>query len=267
MAETKLILHCGAREATREELALVPTPEATRTWRPVPHVRVIETVEQTLGDAGFAIEKLRFGLSRNDARMFAVADLSTPLVTGVHLSVGIRSSLDKSLPLGWVGGNRTFVCDNLAFRSDLLVSRKHTVNGASRFAEAITLAVRNLTQFRVHEAERIRRLQHTEIDDRHAESLILRMFERGIISHRLLPGVIREWRSPSFEDFQDRTAWSLMNAATTILGDRQKSNPQAHSHITMRLGALLDEHLGIAPFVLTNGNGDHPEGPGHETAA
>lgn len=197
--------------------------------------------------------------------MFAMADLATPLVTGVHLSVGIRSSLDKSLPLGWVGGNRTFVCDNLAFRSDLLVRRKHTVNGAARFAEAIALAVRNFAQFRTHEAARIRRFQQTEIDDRHAESLILRMFGRRIISHRSLPGVIREWRSPSFGEFQDRTAWSLFNAATTILGDRQRSNPQSHSHLTMRLGALLDEHLGIAPFLLTtSGNG---EDPGHAQAS
>jgi hypothetical protein len=127
--------------------------------------------------------------------------------------------------------------------------------------------VKNLVQFKTHEQERIKRLQHAEIDDRFAESLMLRAYERQLVSHRALPGVIREWRSPSFEEFQDRTAWSLINAFTTILADRQKSNPQAHASLTMRLGGLFDETLGIKPFVVANGNGDGNGGPEHGTAA
>ena len=37
MAESKLVLHCGAREVGREELDGVPTPAPTQTWFPVPH--------------------------------------------------------------------------------------------------------------------------------------------------------------------------------------------------------------------------------------
>src|SRR4051812_22884309 len=74
-----------------------------------------------------ACEDLRaIRLSRGDARLFATVDLGSPLATGVTLAVGIRNSFDKSLPLGFVAGNRVFVCDNLAFRSDLSVKRKHT---------------------------------------------------------------------------------------------------------------------------------------------
>jgi hypothetical protein len=145
----------------------------------------------------------------------------------------------------------------------MVVKRKHTRFGHERFGEAIIQAIKNLVQFRAHEAERIKRLQQADIDDRFAESLMLRAYERQLVSHRALPGVIREWRSPSFEEFQDRTAWSLLQAFTTILADRQKSNPQAHAALTMRLGGLFDETLGIKPFVLVNGNG----GPDHGTAA
>jgi hypothetical protein len=250
-AKSALVLHCGAREASREELARVPTPEATKTWFPVPHLKVVERVEASLADAGFQVRSMKFGLSRSDSRMFAVADLATPLVAGVTLAVGIRSSLDKSLPLGWVGGNRTFCCDNLAFRSDLTVSRKHTRNGEARFGEAIRAAVKNLAAFEVHEAERIRALQRADMDDRQAESLILRAYERQLVSHRLLAGVIREWRDPSFPDFHEsRDAWRLLNAFTTVLAGRQRSNPQSHASLTMRLGGFLDEHLGITPFAV-----------------
>jgi hypothetical protein len=264
-AKSALVLHCGAREVTRDELVRVPTPAATATWFPVSHDTCVSTVQKSRTDAGFDIRQMRFGLARGDARMFATVDLGSPLATGVNLAVGIRNSLDKSLPLGFVAGSRVFVCDNLAFRSDMVVKRKHTRFGHERFGEAICQAVKSLVQFRAHEAERIRRLQHADIDDRWAESLMLRAYERQLVSHRALPGVIREWRSPGHEAFRDRTAWSLLNAFTTILAGRQKSNAQAHAALTMRLGGLFDEALGIQPFVVANGNGNG--GPDHGTAA
>jgi hypothetical protein len=134
-AKSALVLHCGAREVTREELARVPTPAATETWFPVSHDTCVSTVQRSLTDAGFEIRSLRFGLARNDARLFATVDLASPLATGVSLAVGIRNSLDKSLPLGFVAGNRVFVCDNLAFRSELSVKRKppaSATNGSAR---------------------------------------------------------------------------------------------------------------------------------------
>jgi hypothetical protein len=267
MSESKLTLHCGARQVERAELAKVATPPPTETWFPVGHASVIDTVERSLAEAGFTARSMQFGLARSDARLFAVLNLDSPLVPGVTLAVGIRNSLDKSLPLGFCAGSRTFVCDNLAFRSELTVKRKHTRFGEERFREAICQAVGTLGQFRAHEAGRIRRLQRAEVDDRLAESLMLRAYERQLLSHRALPGVIREWRSPSHPEFQERTAWSWLNACTTILADRQKSNPQAHAALTMALGAFIDEHLGIPSFVPAGNDGDSAEGVTHATSA
>jgi hypothetical protein len=260
----KLALHCGAREVTREELDKVPTPDATPTWYPVSHATTVTTVQKALTDSGFEVQKMRFGLSRGDARMFTTMDLASPLANGVSLAVGIRNSLDKSLPLGFVAGSRVFVCDNLAFRAELSVRRKHTRNGHLRFSEAICQAVRNLVQFKAHEAERVKRLMEIEVGNTQAESLMLRAYEKDIISHRALPGVILEWRTPSYPQFQERTAWSLHNAFTTILADRQKSNAQAHAAVTMRLGGLFDDTFGIKPLLLTSGEAS---GSGPTTAA
>ena len=265
--ESRLTLHCGAREVTRDELDAVPTPAATATWYPVAHGTCVATVQRALTESGFEVRSARFGLSRGDARLFATVDLGSPLAAGVTLAVGVRNSLDKSLPLGFVAGNRVFVCDNLAFRSDLSVRRKHTRYGHARFGEAIAQAVRNLVQFRVHEGERVKLLQRAEIDDRAAESLMLRAYERQLVSHRALPGVIREWRSPSYEEFRDRTAWSLLNAFTTILADRQKTNAQAHASLTMRLGGLFDETFSVQPLMLANGGTNGNGGPDHGAAA
>jgi hypothetical protein len=249
------MLHCGARQVERGELALVPTPEPTATWFPVGHETVIATVSEQIEAAGFIIQTARFGLSRGDARMFATMDLSARLADEVTLAIGIRNSTDKSLPLGFVAGSRVFCCDNLAFRSDLIVARKHTRNGEERFVEAISLAVGSLNQFQQEEKARIEFMQHRTLTNETAESLMLRAYEAGIVSHRLLPGVIGQWRKPSFPEFEPRTAWTLFNAFTTVLGARAKSNPQQHAALTIRLGGLFNGDGaaaadGRSPFAL-----------------
>lgn len=146
---------------------------------------------------------------------------------------------NRSLPLGFVAGSRVLVCDNLAFRSDLLVARKHTRFGHTRFQEAICKAVSSLTQFKDAERLRIKRFSETAITDERAESVILRAYDQDIISHRILPRVIQEWRTPSFPDFQTRTLWSLFNAFTSALTEKAKSNPQQFASQTMRLNGLF----------------------------
>jgi hypothetical protein len=120
-----------------------------------------------------------------------------------------------------------------------MVKRKHTVNGEARFSTAIAEAVASLGQFRVMEAERIKRMMWTELDDELADALILRAFEKGIINSHQLPHVLREWRQPTFDEFEERTAWSLFNAFTTILGRKAVGQPQAHALQTMRLNSLI----------------------------
>ncbi len=239
MPGAQLVLHVGARECSREDLALVNAPPPTRTWFPIKHSDVLDAVLETVGQSGFAVEKMRSALSRHGAQFFGTLDLRSPIADGVSLAVGIRNSTNQTLPLGFVAGTRVFVCDNLAFRAELLVSRKHTANGRERFREAIGRAVGELEAFRAVEASRVQRMRATQLADVEAESLILRAYERRIVSHRLLPDVLRGWREPGHDDFRARTTWSLYNAFTGALADRARSNPQQHAALTMRLASLL----------------------------
>lgn len=247
-SESQLVLHCGARNVTREELDKVEAPPATSTWFPVKHSAVIDTVGQSLHDAGFTITKTQFGLSRTDNRLFAVIDLSSPLATGVTLAVGVRNSTDKSLPLGFCAGNRVFTCDNLGFRSEILVTRKHTRNGQIRFGEAIKKSVLALTQFQQAESARVKRFQQFEITSESAEALILRAWEKQIVSHRTMPTVLSEFREPSHEEFaESMTLWRLEQAFTSALAPVLKSNPQRYVAATMTLAGLLAGIAGVRP--------------------
>jgi hypothetical protein len=239
-ATASLILHKGARLVDETELRGVQTPPPEGRWFPIPHVEVLERVRNTLDEAGFEVGDQQIALSRNNARFFGTLTLKSTVAENVHLAIGVRSSWDRSFPLACVGGNKTVVCDNLLFRSDLLnVKRRHSTNGAMNFQNDIAGAIQKLGQFQIVERERIAQMMNREVSDIEADSLILNAYERGIISSPYLARIIREWRKPTFAEFEPRTAWSLISAFTTVLGERAQRNPSEYSIQTMRLNSFV----------------------------
>jgi hypothetical protein len=233
------MLHAGGKLATFDELKACITPQPEGRWHPVSHITVLDNVKETLHGAGYVIKSEKYGLARDNARFFGVLDLETPLAHGVGLSVGIRNSVDKSFPLGFCAGSRVFVCDNLAFRSELLVRRKHTLNGMKAFGTAIAGAVASLTSFKEAETVRIRTLSEMELSPAQASHVILSAYRKGIISSLQLPLVCQAWEEPPHEDFNPRTAWSLFNAFTEVLKPRAISAPQQFVASTIRLNGLM----------------------------
>jgi hypothetical protein len=250
--------HRGAREVQRDQLGLIEAPPATDTWYPIAHRQVLDSVWSTLEGAGFEIRQSRLSLSYGDARFFGTLDLATPVSDGVSLAVGIRNSTDKSFPIGFCCGQRVFVCDNLAFTSEIVVSKKHTRFGQDRYLEGLARAVASLDQYRESAANWIARLQAYDLSEDAANSYLLQAYEQGIIGMRLLPLVIAEWRRPQHEAYQPRTAYSMFNCFTDVLGRaRQKSFPAEAALATMRLSKLL-----TPPLVL-----DAPSRPAQQDSA
>ena len=250
MATANLTLHCGAREVTRDQLAAIPCPPAEGRWRPVPHHEVLDYSVKALDDAGYEIEKMRLGLTRDDQRFWGTLVLRSAIVSGVSLACAVASSLDKSCSLRFGYGHSVFVCDNGAWRVEETIARKHTTNGVTRYQEALCLAVSKIESFKQQEASRIKGLTYRELKDIDAESLILRCYEAEILSPRTVHTAIKEWRTPSFEEFSDRTAWSLFNAITLAIGNRAKTNPQVHAALTIKLGALLSPDPAEPQYAL-----------------
>jgi hypothetical protein len=240
MIQNNLVLHRGAREVDIEELDRVPCPPSTETWFPVAHRTVLDRVCETLTGAGFGIEAMQLSLARDNARFFGTLTLKNRLNDDACLAVGVRNSIDKSFPIGLVCGSRVFVCDNLAFSSEIVIARRHTRFGEVRFNEAVSQAVLGLHEYQVSAQRRISQLQNWELSPLEADSLLLRSFETGIVSSRILPAVIAAWRNPEHVEFQPRNGWSLLNAYTGVLKDRQKSSPQEAALQTIQLQRLLN---------------------------
>jgi hypothetical protein len=245
------VLHRGAREVDVEELDGVTCPPATDTWFPVKHSVVLDRVCETLTGAGFGIERMQLSLARDDQRFFGTLTLKNRLNDDACLAVGIRNSTDKSFPIGLVCGSRVFVCDNLAFSSEIVIARRHTKFGSDRFNEAVSEAVLGLHQYQVSAQQRIAQLQNWGLSPLEADSLLLQSFEMGIVSSRMLPAVIAAWRNPEHVEFQPRNGWSLLNAFTGVLKDRQKSSPQEAALQTIQLQRLLNPPSDVIDVVST----------------
>lgn len=238
MTQATLYNHRGAREVTIDELTLIDAPPETDTWFPVKHSTVLDTVAETLTASGFGIDEMRLSVAHDNQRFFGTLRLKNRIAEGVSLAVGLRNSTDKSFPIGFCVGERVFVCDNLAFASEIVIARKHTRFGETRFNEAVSQAVLGLHQYQITAADRIARLQQWDLSSEAADSVILRAYETGVVGTRLLPAVLKHWREP-ITDFAPRTGWSLLNAFTSALKERQKLSPQEAAMQTIQLQRLL----------------------------
>lgn len=244
-----LMNHRGAREVTLNELTTIEAPPPTDTWFPISHFDVWQAVHATLRSAGYEVEKQQFSLARDNHRFFGVLDLQNRIIDGISLAVGIRNSTDKSFPIGMCCGQRVFCCDNLAFTSEIVISKKHTRFGEERYREGISKAVASLGQYQAAQAEWIDRLRSRRLTREEADSIILRSYEEELISVRTLPLVINEWRKPSYDDFHEKTGWSLWNAFTHALGlTEQAKNPAKAALTTIKLQRLMSPEVIDVPI-------------------
>ena len=61
---TTLVSHCGAREVNRDELDAIEAPPSTKTWFPVRHSAVVESVSDLLQSGGFQIRQATYRFSK-----------------------------------------------------------------------------------------------------------------------------------------------------------------------------------------------------------
>ena len=209
---TGLCLHAGARHVTREELAKVATPEATRTWRPVPHHEVAGMVAAAAVAEGYTITSEDYGLNQAGTRMFGVLKFAPQGHPEYTRALGIRNSHDKSFALGLVAGVSVFVCDNMAFGGETAVHRKHT--SGIDLAPLLPPAFGRVAQQFIQLEHSIDGLKMRSVTVDEARVITVMAAELRVIpSCDILP-VLDGFRNPVHEEFRPSTRWSLYNSFT-----------------------------------------------------
>lgn len=232
-----LMLHAGANPIDYSDLRELETPEATATHVPIPHFRLVDLVAHSLSYYGHEVREQHHGVTPDGSRYFGVLTLRSPY-TGYEDMVGLRNSHDKAFPVGVGFGSHTFVCDNMAFKADHVIRRRHTAHLKRDIPGLIAEIVEPLTDQREAQAKSIHRYRHTELSEMQADHALMQLYRRGAVNITALPDVWREWEEPSFDEFRNggHTAWRLFNAVTFVLTGKVVANPA----ITSQLHQVID---------------------------
>ena len=235
-----LLLHKGAEPATIEQLAMIPLPQETRSYKPVAHHELANMLSSMAGNLlpEFELVNTQFGLARDGAKMFGVHTFKNG-DSALGLSIGFRNSYDRSLSVGIALGAQVFCCDNLCLHGELKILRKHTSNvHADIDSLALSAIYRSRSAFNQikQDAEVMKQIP---MSDDEAYRMLGLVYGRGIITPRQIPVVKSEWLEPSHDAFEDRNLWSFYNAVTESL---KSSPPQS----------IMERHLAIHKQLMNH---------------
>jgi hypothetical protein len=244
-----LIAHVDTNIVTREQLAALPPVEGTKTFKPVAHIELVETLEKVLADRDIKIEREQFATGLGGIKLFGTLDLNVKGVGASCASLGVRTANDRSMSIQMIAGMRIFVCDNLAFNGELVcINRKHT--SKLDLFEELELAVSKYERHFRKLKKEVSRLTRRKLTDPQAKAMIYDVFSAEIMPTRLFRIVGQEYFQPRHKEFEPRTAWSLHNALTEVA----KAMPiSTRMQATVQIGEYFEKFLGRGLPAPTGG--------------
>lgn len=246
--KTNLVLHCGARAIGREQLSNIPCPPATDTWHPISHIHLVNEVERALTASNMRIVNESFGVTEDNARMFGLLQVANCQETKDYAYViGLRGAIDKSLSRGLAVGSSVFVCDNMAFSSEIVMHRKQTKNILTDLPLMIDTAIGQLSAKWNDQGRRIETYKQTAIGNKDAAYLLMEMAGEVFPAQRL-PEIYQEFKTPRHAEFGKENLWAMFNAVTEYLkpkADSKASGLWSMPARTGRLHKMCDDFAGL----------------------
>src|SRR5207248_1418736 len=237
MSETSALIGYQGKTIDREALALVPTPLATDTHRPIPHHEIVTALVETLGFRHIGVVRDEYAVSPDGMKMFGVLDLETEM-HGCRFSIGVRNSHDKSMRLAMTCGYRVLVCSNMAFSGDFTpILAKHSKSFS--LIDCIALGVNRMQRNFEPMRKQVEAWQRSELTDVTAKVVIYEAFVEGRLEapKHLARTVDDVYFEPKYEEFRSRTIWSLSNAFTSAF---KELDPIPQFKATAKLGEFME---------------------------
>src|SRR2546425_8984128 len=104
MQHAQLLSHVDTDLVTRDQLRLVPVPEVTRTFKPIPHIELVDMLELVLQQNQIRIEEERFALRRDGSVLFGVFQLAYGETADGRAALGLRTANDKTMSIQLCAG-------------------------------------------------------------------------------------------------------------------------------------------------------------------
>lgn len=213
----------------REVLSTLYVPEATDTFKPIPHDVLIDTIEEALSFRHIRITNSEFALSKDGMKMFGLLQVNAEY-EGVQFAIGCRNANDKSMRLGLVAGYKVLVCQNMALSGDFKpLLAKHTKN--LDLIESVSMGIDRIQRGWQPLRDEIDRKRTTHISEEKAKLLIFDAFTKHKFPVSLFKTVTKE-----FAQTEDPTIWSLENNFTEAF---KKLQPTSQFEMAAKLPKLL----------------------------
>ena len=231
-----LLAHTGAHKLARPELAQILPPEATETFKPIPHAELVDRMVEGLAFRHINVIRDEYAVSEDGMKLFGVMDLESGF-DGARYALGLRNANDKSMRLALTVGYRVFVCDNMAFHGDFTpVLAKHSKH--FNLVDAIDVGLGRMQRNFEPMRKQVEGWQAMQLADDQAKLIIYRAFVQGDFEapKHLVRGVHDAYFNPQYPEFQPRTIWSLTNAFTSAL---KTLDPVPQFRATAKLGQFF----------------------------
>src|SRR5712691_4667091 len=178
MQHAELVSHVDTDLDSRAELRALPAPEATRTFKSIPHVELVDMLEIVLQQNQIRIEDERFALRRGGSVLFGVLQLAYGESPDGRAALGLRTANNKTMSIQLCAGLSVFVCDNLAFRGDMIALRRKHTSGLNLRIELAGAVLRFQEHFG-RLADEVEPLKERDLPDVEAKAMIHDAFASG----------------------------------------------------------------------------------------
>jgi len=235
-----MMIHCGGRAVDYEELAGVPLPEETTTYKPVAYHDLVMNVKNIADDllVDKTYEKANYALSKDDQRFFAVLQYRDNETENIGYAIGLRSSHNRSMSIGMCIGAQVFVCDNLAFTGSVKYMRTHTKNVFQDLEDKLVSTIYSSKDKFANILKDKDNMQNVIMNDDKAYSFLGRLGGYGILQSQQLSKAYKLWRKPPHVEFEDNSLWSLYNACTEALKSTQPNK-------------ILEKHIALHKYATS----------------
>jgi len=213
MHNAQLVSHVDTDLVTRADLQSLATPEPTETFKPIPHIELVNMLELVLRQNQIHISEEQFAIRRDGSVLFGVLQLAYGETADGRAALGLRTANNKTMSIQLCAGLSVFVCDNLAFRGDMIALRRKHTSGLNLRIELAGAVLRFQEHFG-RLAREVEQLKTRALPDIEAKALIHDAFAGGLMPVRFLPEVSHGYFEPEMAEFAPRNAWSLHNSFT-----------------------------------------------------
>ncbi len=223
----QLLTQCGSQRCSLEQLLTIQDPPKTKTYTPLGHydfaVNVLTIASEIL--KGYRFDGDAYAVNSTGQKMFGVITyrkIKQAPDQELKLAIGIRNSHDGSMSAGLTIGSTVLVCDNMAFRGDITVMRKHSGEDMHRdltdqIITAIYQSQHNFSQLQ----QDVEAMKSRRMNTRQKYEFVGMLTGEGILSPSQSSAAYKELWKPSHEEFTAPTLWAGYNCVTEAL----KSTP------------------------------------------